>query len=69
MPCALASGTGVRFGEQSEYGNPKMAADEPALMPWPPTGPRWAVELLLRVLVFYPVPLLPGFVEMACCDG
>ena len=45
------------------------AADEPALLPWPPAGPRWAVALLLRVLVFYPVPVLPGFVEMACCDG
>ena len=45
------------------------AADEPALMPWPPDGPGWLVWLTLKLLVWYPVPLLPGSVEMACCDG
>ena len=45
------------------------AADEPAMLGWPPAGPPWAVWLLLKVLVFYPAPLLPGHVEMPCSDG
>lgn len=77
---AATAGTPVTYTHQAGVGGGEercvvnasgraCAADEPALLPWPPAGPRWAVALLLRVLVFYPVPVLPGFVEMACCDG
>jgi len=42
-----------------------------ALQPWPPKGPRFLIFILTKLLVYYPVPLLPGsdLTEMVCCDG
>ena len=45
---------------------------EPVLQPWPPTGlPRFFTQILLKILVFNPYPLIPGedHSEMVCCDG
>ena len=50
-------------------GGAACSATEPALLPWPPTGPSLVVFAVLKLLVWYPMPVMPGSAEMPCADG